>query len=176
MLKFAIIAQLNITNLGLARQIRNINRLGGSSDAAYAFIITGIKLLFPKVNNNTLRDSISDGYNDGDFDAILFNKKKSRISIFNFTLTDGFNYKDIRSLRDNIELLLLNPRQRLDGLNIIVKRKIKRIRKLIARGWQIDIYIIRGGQSIVRRNVESLISILMIFPRKSGHNEEMVLE
>lgn len=160
MLKLDIITELNSKNLRLARQIRSANGLGGSSDEGYAFIITGLKLLFPKINDNKLRDSIGDGYNDADFDAIIFNNKKNKISIFNFTLTDGFNYKDIRSLRDNIELLVLNPRQRLNGLNIIVKRKIERIRRLVGRGWKIDIYIIRCGLSTARQNVENLISIL----------------
>jgi len=159
MLNEEIICELKKRNLSLASRIRAENNIGGSSDNAYAFIVTGLKLLFPKISDIRLRDGITDGWNDASIDAVILNKKKKIIFVFNFA-TEKFKYDEIKYFRDNIDLLLFNQRQSLAGLNNKVKNKIKKIRRYIAGGWKVNIYIIREKQSQVNENVERLISNL----------------
>jgi len=159
MLKTDLIKRMNEQHIGLSIQIRNANNIAGSSNEAYSFIITSLKLLYPNITDNQLHHCITDGYNDGSFDAIFFSNREKTISIFDIKKTTGFEYGQIRNFRADIRRYLFSAHS-LNGLVDIVKPKVKKARRHIARGWKVKIYIIRAALTNPHVNVIGLLERL----------------
>ena len=166
MLKKELIDELNTKHLLLAKRIRKDNSIRRSSKEAYSFIITSLKMLYPNITYNKLRESITDDDPDGSFDAIVFNKKQKIISVFNFKNASNFGYNDIKLLAANIRLYLFTPTQSLQGLVTKAKERLKQSRQRIHHGWNVEIYVVRNGLVTPRSNVEKFITRLKnSFPR-----------
>lgn len=162
MIREDLIEELCKKNLDLAKQIRVERGMGRgrSSDEAYSFIITGLKLLFPKLNNNQLGDSITDDDCDAEFDAIFLSKKEKTIFLFDFKRKEEFRYDDVKLFKDNTKLYLFQPNQTLEGLAGAVKKKLKQARKFISRDWKVKIFFIRKGVKEPKTEVRGLIRSL----------------
>ena len=144
-LRTEIINTLNEKNLDFAKTIRKKNKIRGSSPDAYAFIITILKLIYPKITKTQLADSITDNYEDGEVDAIIISDKDKTISVFDVKTTNSFKYNDIKLFRNNIKEYILNADTSLDGLFVKVKIHIENARNLLVNNndWALNIYVVR---------------------------------
>jgi hypothetical protein len=147
-------------NLPLAKLIRRENNIARSSDEAYTFIITGLQMVFPQITDTQLKETITDDDPDGQIDAIHISKENKQISIFEFKHQGGFKFTDIKLFADGIEQCLFNPRQNLDDLAEIVREKIKQARKLIAKRYNVNIYVVRRGNDEAKLQVKELLESL----------------
>lgn len=159
MLKQELIKELNKKHLPLAKEIREKNGLNGSSDQAYSFIITGLKILYPRITDNQLKKSITDDHRDGGFDVIHFSKSQQIISIFDFKDTGNFNYQEIKSFKDNIKLYLFT-RENLDDLATNAKKHLETARRYIRNGWRVNIYVARNSVEIAPKKVRLILEKL----------------
>lgn len=157
MLRKELIEELIKSNMDLAKHIRIVNSVSGSKQESYAFIISCLKLLYPNITDRMLQVSITDNYEDGSIDAVVYEQKNETISIFDFKNSDGFGYKAIQSYAEDIKRYALNPLQPLDGLSTSVIRHIKKIRRLIHKNWKIQIYIIRNGSRAPEMKVKRIM-------------------
>lgn len=156
MIKLEIIDQLIENNILLARSIRKKNKVNGSSDEAYSFIITILKILHPKLSDIEIQNSVTDDWNDGDLDAILINNKKREISIFDVKREKTFEYKEIKLFQIHIKNFILNQKYPLKGLNKLVTKRIKHARKLVRNGYTLKVYVARKGIDNPHNSVSKL--------------------
>lgn len=170
MLRQEAIEELIKQNLPLAARIIRENNVTGPNDVGYAFIISGLKLLFPRITDKKLAQCITDGQDDGNFDAFVFSKDKKIISIFDFK-TSGFGLNDARLFRDSINDLVFSTQQPLVCLNPIVKSKLKETQRLLKSGWKVNIYIIRKTTGNANRRIEEIfIALKNRFPLITSFN------
>lgn len=159
MLKQELINELNKKNLPLAHRIRIGNQITGSSNEAYSFIVTSLKILYPRITDDQLKQFITDDNRDGGFDAICFFSNKKIISIFDFKNTGGFKYNDIRAFKDNIKTYLFSN-QNLNDLAIKAKRQLEMARKYIKKGWNVNISVVRNSMEDVDRRLNPILERL----------------
>lgn len=159
MLRQDLINELNQQHLEIAKQIRIENQIIGSSNEAYSFIITGLKILYPRITNNQLKKSITDDQCDGGFDTIYFSSQQKIISIFDFKNRGGFKYNEIQAFKDNIRLYLFSN-QSLNGLAAKAKRQLETARRHIKKGWKVNIYVVRNSIENADRKATSILERL----------------
>jgi len=143
MLHQDLIKELNGKHLPLANKIRRENSINSSSDKAYSFIITGLRMLYPSISEQQLKEDITDSDRDGGFDAIVFLNRESAISIFDFKRSRGFAYNEVRSFIENINSYALSPDNSLIGLANKVRDRLTEVRRRINDGWELKLYIVR---------------------------------
>jgi len=139
------INSLKQNNLVLAKKIRKANKVGGSSDDAYSFIISALKILHPNISDNELTQSITDDDHDNQLDAIFIDDKV--VNIYDFKVNEGFKEKDIRLFVDSVDELIFNPDGDLSQSNDILKEKIIEARNAIDDGYKVKIRVVRGGDN-----------------------------
>lgn len=155
-----LVDQLDVNNRNTAKRIREKNSIKSSSEVAYSFITTGLKLLFPNITYKELEESITDCYRDAKFDAIYISKAEKNIYVFDFERKGSFKYDNARVLRDNIKLYFLNPQSSLDGLGQKPREKIEEARRLISRNWHIKIYLVRRITAQPSDRTKQLFNVL----------------
>lgn len=136
---------LKDNNLELAKKIRKINNVGGSSEEAYSFIIGGIKILYPNISENELIESITDDEHDNQIDVIVI--KNNFVDIYDFKMSQGFGENDIRLFVESIDSLIFDPDGDLSKSNDLIKKRILDARQAIDNGFKVRIRVIRGGDN-----------------------------
>jgi len=136
---------LKQNNLELAKKIRKVNNIGGSSEDAYCFIISALKILHPNISDNQLTNSITDDDHDNQLDAILIDR--GVVYIYDFKTNDGFKEKDIRLFVDSIDELIFDPDGDLSQSNDLVKNRIVEARNAIDDGNNVIVRVVRGGEN-----------------------------
>lgn len=142
-LKEGLIEGLYEKNTALARKIIAENQVRGSSPEAYSFIISGLQLLYPSISDDDLKNSITDDHGDAGIDAVYIDKDRKSIAIFDFKWGTGFGHADVRLFCENIKDCLFR-RSDLSGLDIKVREKVRKVRALMSRGWELELYTVRG--------------------------------
>ncbi len=150
----------------LAKKIFSHNRehysMKGSSENAYAAIITIIKILFG-FNNDEIynKELITDGKKDGGVDAIVVNKAKKQINILDVK-SEGFDRQSIlNGFLEELKRNFFNPNTSLHNLNPLAAKKIKEARKRFLKGnYKIYLNIIRysdkkNAENKLKKNLES---------------------
>jgi hypothetical protein len=131
-------------NLDLSKKIYQKNKVDGSDEEAYAFIIACLKILYPKITLKELASSITDEKDDQQIDAIVI--KNNSIDIYDFKRSEGFSEIDIRVFRESINNLIFNSDSDLSSCNKLVKKKIIEARKALENSdYQVKIRVVRGG-------------------------------
>src|SRR4030095_4981114 len=144
MLKTDLITLLNNSNLNDAQNIRTTNDVYSSSDVAYAFIITTLRAMYPNISDSLLKNSITDGDNDGSLDVIYENRKNKTIDIYDVKKGKKFNYKEIKAFKSDLKEYLFNNRKKIDALSDLVRPKLLKARALLKK-YKVNLYIVRGG-------------------------------
>ncbi len=129
-------------NITLAKEIRAKNGIRSSSDKAYAFIITGLRMLFPKITDYQLEDCITDDWNDASIDAVLFSTQEKKVFLLDFKSRD-FKYMDVKKFSHDVEQYLFDPQQVLTGLSFRIQERIQRARKYIGQGYEVKACLVR---------------------------------
>jgi len=137
-------------NLELAQRILDYNKknysIRGSSEDAYAAIITVINILFGFDGNKILKgELITDGHEDGGVDSIIINNRKKEINIFDIKKSGEFERQDIiNNFMEELKRNFFNPNTSLTNLNSLVAKKIGEARgKFHKQGYKTYIYIVR---------------------------------
>jgi len=166
MLRIDLVQELNEQNSVLANTIRTRNNIRGSSSEAYQFLITLLRLLYPRITDRQIEQSITDDYRDADFDAVYISNRDKTITLINASDAQGLDYSKVKSFRDNISGLLFNPHQALDGLNPRVQERLRSARRMLnSRDWRVVVIVARKVIANVPQNVRNLIKTLQVsFP------------
>ncbi|NLI09513.1 MAG: hypothetical protein GX447_01995 [Elusimicrobia bacterium] len=133
-------------NLRLAKSIWNGKN--GSSLEAYSFIISSIKIIEPKISENLILNSITDGYLDIGIDAILIDKKNKTVSFFEAERTDEINYKNFETYLNAIDTCIFGAGMPKKFTNINL---IKKAKNLITNSYKVKIYILRS--KVIKKDV-----------------------
>jgi AIPR protein len=133
-------------NLTLAKKIRLSNSVEGSSETGYSFIIGALKILHPNISNNKIKKSITDGSNDGQIDAIVFEKKE--VFIYDFKKSEGFKGRDVRLFIQSTDRLFFEPETNLSQYNSLIIDRVPKAVKKIENGHKVRIRVIRTGDNI----------------------------
>ncbi len=99
--------------------------------------------MYPEITKKQLLENITDNYEDGGIDAILFSNHEKKIHVFDIKTTDSFKYKDVKSFKENIDAYILNTNISLEGLNNLTKKQVEKARGLLGDGWKLNIYVVR---------------------------------
>ena len=136
-------------NLKLAKKIFDYNQkhysIKGSNEKAYAAIITIIKILLG-FNDDKIykRELITDGKKDGGIDAIVLDKTKRRINIFDVKSKEFDRQSILNGFLQELKRNFFNPNTSLDNLNSLAARKIQEAREIFLKGnYKIHLYIVR---------------------------------
>ena len=138
-----LISVLKANNLDLAKQIRKTNKIRASSEDAYCFIISALKILHPEISILSLIDSITDDENDNQIDAIVI--ENNIVNIYDFKMSEGFKEKEIRLFAESIDELIFTPDSDISDSNDLIKKKIYEARNSIDKGHKVNIRVVRGG-------------------------------
>ena len=131
-------------NLEFAKSLRKKNKSKGSTDEAYSFIISGLKILHPTISDSEIEKSITDGDHDEQIDAIII--RDGYVDIYDFKMSEGFGEKDIRLFVGSMDRLILDPAGDLSGTNELIKKRIPEARKAIDDGFDVRVRVVRGGR------------------------------
>jgi hypothetical protein len=136
---------LKKNNLELAKKIRKTNKVGGSTEEAYSFIIGGLKILYPNISELELSESITDDEHDNQIDVIVV--RDNFVDIYDFKMSIGFGENDIRLFVESVDDLIFDPDGDLSKSNELIKKKIPEARQAIDNGFKVRIRVIRGGDN-----------------------------
>lgn len=136
---------LKSNNLELAKKIRKTNKVGGSTDEAYSFIIGGLRILYPDISEDELTKSITDDDHDSQIDVIVI--KDNYVDIYDFKMSQGFGENDIRLFVASIENLIFEPDGDLSKSNNLIKKRVPEARIAIDNGYKVRIRVVRGGDN-----------------------------
>ena len=129
-------------NITLAKQMRAKNCVHFSSEEAYAFFITGLRMLFPKITDNQLKDCITDDQKDASIDAVFFSRGEKIVFLLDFK-SRNFNYADVKHFSGDIEQYVFDFSQVLTGLSNRIQEKIQKARKYIDQNYKVRAIVVR---------------------------------
>lgn len=131
-------------NVTLAKQIRTENGISihSSSENAYAFIITGLRMLFPKITDDQLKECITDERGDASLDAVFFLGREKIVFLLDFK-SCNFKYVDVKRFSGDIEQYLFDSQRALTGLSLRIQKKIQKARKCIGQDYKVRAFVVR---------------------------------
>ena len=160
MLQSQTIEALSLHNLSNAKRIRSEKKVIGSSDDAYAFIITSLKLIFPKIGYRKLKKSITDDYDDACFDVIYLDETEKKIYIMDIKKSEGFKVATTQALKNSLDDYIFSRPNNYDNVNENVKIKIEEIHEKLRENWKILLFVIRGKKAKPTNQVKLIIDEL----------------
>jgi hypothetical protein len=137
----------------VAKAIRLENKIKGSSEAAYKLIVTILRMLYPDITYDDLKQSIVDDHGDAEIDAIYIDDLKREINIFDVKKCD-FDYVDIKLFIISIKEHLFDTKKNISALNPLIQKQLNSARNKLKRNYKVNIYAIRDTRKPAHYNVK----------------------
>lgn len=146
----AILEEKIESNLQLGKKIHQLMNVG-SNPEAYAFIITGLKMIYNKnFTENELKDIITDGDGDEKIDAFYINN--NFIDIFDFKKTSKCPKTELDSFKGSLIDNIFNIPADYSIFNENLRKKIKKIHNKKFDNYKKRIFVVRFGNEINNPN------------------------